>query len=244
MAFLNRFITGAVRRSGMTVSSLHTSGRALANVRLGDVAPNFQCDTTEGHIDFHNWIGDSWTVLFSHPRAFTPVCTTELGYMAKIKGEFDRRGVKILAVSVDNVEDDKRWLVDIEETQGAAVNYPIVADEHCEVAKAYGMLSEDAVVDGLPETVRSVFIIGPDKKVKLTITYPPSTGRNFDEVLRVIDSLQMTATKSLATPVNWQMGDEAVIVPKVSDEEAKDKFPQGWTTVKPYLRLVKDYGVE
>lgn len=203
--------------------------------RLGDVAPDFEADTTEGRIRFHDWIGDSWAVLFSHPKDFTPVCTTELGYMAKIKPEFDRRGVKIIAISVDPVDSHRGWSKDIEETQGAAPNYPIIADPERTVASLYDMIHPN-----MDETftVRSVFVIGPDKKIKLMITYPQSTGRNFDEILRVIDSCQLTARHSVATPVNWQRGEDVIIVPSVSDEQAKEKFPGGWKTLKPYYRVV------
>jgi len=204
-------------------------------IRLGDVAPDFTADTTQGPISFHEWIGDSWAVLFSHPKDFTPVCTTELGYMAKIKGEFDKRGVKVLGLSVDPVESHLRWEQDIEETQGTAVNFPMIGDPDRKVADLYEMIHPNAS-DTL--TVRSVFVIGPDKKVKLTITYPASTGRNFDEILRVIDSLQLTAKYSVATPVNWKDGEDVIIGGSVTDEEAKQKFPQGWTTIKPYLRVL------
>jgi len=204
-------------------------------IRLGDVAPDFTADTTQGPISFHEWLGDSWGVLFSHPKDFTPICTTELGYMAKIKGEFDKRGVKVLGLSVDPVESHLRWEQDIEETQGTAVNFPMIGDPDRKVADLYEMIHPNAS-DTL--TVRSVFVIGPDKKVKLTITYPASTGRNFDEILRVIDSLQLTAKYSVATPVNWKDGEDVIIGGSVTDEEAKQKFPQGWTTIKPYLRVL------
>lgn len=205
------------------------------SLRLGDVAPDFEAETTEGRIRFHDWIDGSWAVLFSHPKDFTPVCTTELGYMAKIKPEFDRRGVKIIAISVDPVDSHRGWSKDIEETQGAAPNYPIIADPERKVASLYDMIHPN-----MDETftVRSVFVIGPDKKIKLMITYPQSTGRNFDEILRVIDSCQLTARHSVATPVNWQRGEDVIIVPSVSDEQAKEKFPEGWKTVKPYFRVV------
>jgi alkyl hydroperoxide reductase subunit AhpC len=205
------------------------------SLRLGDVAPDFEAETTEGRIRFHDWIGDGWAVLFSHPKDFTPVCTTELGYMAKIKPEFDRRGAKIIAISVDPVDSHRGWSKDIEETQGAAPNYPIIADPERTVASLYDMIHPN-----MDETftVRSVFVIGPDKKIKLMITYPQSTGRNFDEILRVIDSCQLTARHSVATPVNWQRGEDVIIVPSVSDDQAKEKFPEGWKTVKPYFRVV------
>ena len=205
-------------------------------IRLGDDAPNFTAETTEGTIDFYDWKGDSWAVLFSHPKDFTPVCTTELGYTAKLKDEFDRRGVKVLALSVDPVEDHRAWSKDIEETQGIAPNFPIIADSDRKVADLYDMIHPNA---DNTLTVRSVFVIGADNKVKLTITYPASTGRNFDEIIRVIDSLQLTAKHQVATPVNWKSGEDVIIVPAVSDEDAKAKFPDGWNTVKPYLRITK-----
>ena len=205
-------------------------------LQLGDAAPNFQADTTEGPIDFYDWKGDSWAVLFSHPKDFTPVCTTELGYTAKLKDEFDKRNVKVIGLSVDSVEDHRSWSKDIEETQGIAPNFPMIGDDRT-VADLYGMIHPNAN-DTL--TVRSVFVIGPDNKVKLMITYPASTGRNFDEVLRVIDSLQLTAEKKVATPVNWTHGEKVIIVPALSNDEAKELFPGGWDEQKPYLRLVDD----
>jgi alkyl hydroperoxide reductase subunit AhpC len=204
-------------------------------VRLGDEAPNFTAETTEGTVILHDYLGDGWGLLFSHPKDFTPVCTTELGAFAKRKGEFDQRGVKIIGVSVDPLESHQGWLADIEETQGAALNYPLIADPDRKVADLYDMIHPNAN-DTL--TVRSVFVIGPDKKVKLIITYPASTGRNIDEILRVIDSLQLTANYSVATPVNWTDGDDVIIASSVSDQEAKEKFPQGWDAKKPYLRVV------
>jgi len=213
-------------------------------LQLGDVAPDFEADTTEGHIKFHDYIGDSWVVFFSHPKDFTPVCTTELGYMAKIKHEFDKRNVKLLGISVDSVEDHKRWKNDIKEVTGADVSYPMIGDSELAVAKLYGMIHPNATGGAKGRTaadnatVRNVYVIGPDKKVKLIITYPMSTGRNFDEVLRVIDSLQLTATKSVATPANWKQGEDVIILASISDEAAKEKFPGGWKTLKPYLRLV------
>ncbi|MFN0279295.1 MAG: peroxiredoxin [Pyrinomonadaceae bacterium] len=212
-------------------------------IRLGDTAPDFTAETTQGTINFHEWLGDSWGVLFSHPKDFTPVCTTELGYMASLKPEFDKRNVKIIELSVDPVEDHKRWSADIEEATGHAPNYPMIGDTDLAVSKLYDMLPAEAgetcegrtAVDNM--TVRNVFVVGPDKKVKLVIVYPMSTGRNFDEVLRVIDSMQLTAKHSVATPVNWKDGDDCIIVPAVSDEDAKSKFPAGWKTVKPYLRV-------
>jgi alkyl hydroperoxide reductase subunit AhpC len=203
-------------------------------LRLGDTVPNFQATTTEGQIDFYQWMGDSWTILFSHPKDFTPVCTTELGYMSKIKKEFDKRGVKIIAISVDPLETHKGWINDINETQKTAVNFPLIADPERKVAMLYDMIHPNAA-DNV--TVRSVFVIGPDKKLKLSITYPQSTGRNFDELLRVIDSLQLTAKFSVSTPVNWKQGEECIIIPAVSNEEADKKFPKGYKVVKPYLRL-------
>jgi thioredoxin-dependent peroxiredoxin len=212
---------------------------------IGDEAPNFTAQTTEGEIDFHGWIGDSWTVLFSHPKDFTPVCTTELGYMASIKPEFDRRGVKIIGLSVDPVDKHSSWADDIEETQGFRPNYPIIGDSDYAVSKAYGMLPADVSGDpaertpALNQTVRNVFVIGPDKKIKLMLTYPMTTGRNFEEILRVLDSMQMTAKYKVATPVNWKEGDDVIIAGSVSDEDAKKLFPEGWKAPKPYLRIVK-----
>jgi len=211
---------------------------------LNDTAPDFTASTTEGSIHFHEWLGDSWGVLFSHPKDFTPICTTELGYMAKVKGEFDRRGVKIIGLSVDSVDDHRRWAQDIEETQGAAPNYPMIADTEFKVAKLYGMLAADTSGDANTRTpadnatVRNVFVIGPDKKVKLILVYPMSTGRNFDEVLRVIDSLHLTAKYKVATPVNWKQGDDVVIGGAVSNDEARQLFSNGWKEVKPYIRVV------
>jgi alkyl hydroperoxide reductase subunit AhpC len=204
-------------------------------IQLGDEAPDFTAETTEGTIKFHEWLGDSWGVLFSHPKDFTPVCTTELGYMARIRPQFDERNVKIIGLSVDPLDSHQSWSKDIEETQGAAPNYPLIADPERKVANLYGMIHPNA---SDTVTVRSVFVIGPDKKVKLTITYPQSTGRNFDEILRVIDSLQLTAKHQVSTPVNWKQGEDVIIIPAVSDEEAQKKFPDGWKTLKPYLRLV------
>ena len=204
-------------------------------VRLGDTAPDFTAQTTEGEINFHEWLGDSWGVLFSHPKDFTPVCTTELGLVAKLKPEFDKRNVKVIGLSVDSIENHGKWADDIAETQGTPVNFPVIGDPDRKVSDLYDMIHPNAN-DTL--TVRSVFIIGPDKKVKLNITYPASTGRNFDEILRVIDSLQLTAKHKVATPGNWNHGDDVIIGSSVSDDEAKTLFPQGWTTVKPYLRTV------
>jgi len=209
------------------------------SLQLGDVAPDFQVETTQGPIRFHEWIGDGWAILFSHPKDFTPVCTTELGAVAKLKGEFDKRGVKVLGLSVDRVDDHRKWAGDIEETQGVALNFPLVADPDRKVSTLYGMIHPKAN-DTL--TVRSVFVIGPDKKIKLTLTYPASTGRNFDEILRVIDSLQLTARHQVATPANWKRGEDVIIVPALSDDEAKRKFPGGWKTLKPYLRVVTQPG--
>jgi alkyl hydroperoxide reductase subunit AhpC len=208
-------------------------------VRLGDTAPDFTAQTTDGPIQFHDWIGDGWAVLFSHPKDFTPVCTTELGYMAGLKPEFEKRNCKIIGLSVDPLSDHRAWVSDIEETQGNALNYPLIADPDREIANLYDMIHPNA---DDTFTVRSVFVIGPDKKVKLMITYPASTGRNFDEILRVLDSLQLTAQHQVATPVNWRHGEDVIIVPAVSDEEARKKFPDGWKTLKPYLRIVSQPG--
>jgi len=204
-------------------------------LRLGDIAPDFTAETTEGSISFHDWMGDNWACLFSHPKDFTPVCTTELGEASRLKPEFEKRNVKVIGLSVDQADSHKRWAEDIRETQGTALNFPVIADPDHKVAELYDMIHPE-VSDVF--TVRSVFIVGPDKKVKLMITYPASTGRNFDEILRVIDSLQLTAGYSVATPVNWQDGDDVIIVPSLSDEAAKAKFPGGWKTLKPYLRVV------
>ncbi|HEY5921431.1 MAG TPA: peroxiredoxin [Kofleriaceae bacterium] len=204
-------------------------------LQLGDEAPNFTAETTEGTVNFHEWIGNSWAVLFSHPKDFTPVCTTELGRLSALKGEFDKRNVKVIGLSVDPLDDHKRWAGDIKETQGHALNFPLIADPKREVANLYGMIHPNAN-DTL--TVRSVFVLGPDKKIKLSLTYPASTGRNFDELLRVIDSLQLTAKHKVATPVDWKQGQDVIIVPSVSDADAKNLFPDGWKTVKPYLRVV------
>src|SRR5438445_958850 len=211
------------------------SGGSEMAIRLGDDAPDFTAETTEGTINFHEWLGDSWGVLFSHPKDYTPVCTTELGYMAKIKPDFDKRNVKIIGLSVDPLDKHEGWSKDIEETQGTAPNYPLISDPDKKVADLYDMIHPNASDTA---TVRSVFVIGPDKKVKLSLTYPQSTGRNFDEILRVIDSLQLTAKHKVSTPVNWKSGEDVIIIPAVSDEEAKERFPGGWKTVKPYLRLV------
>jgi alkyl hydroperoxide reductase subunit AhpC len=213
-------------------------------MRIGDEAPDFEAESTEGKIRFHDWIGDGWAVLFSHPKDFTPVCTTELGYMANAKPEFDKRGVKIIGLSVDPSEKHAEWAKDIEETQGTAPNYPIIADSDYKVSKLYDMLP--AEVEGDPadrtpadnQTVRNVVVIGPDKKVKLILAYPMTTGRNFDEVLRVIDSLQLTAKHKVATPVNWKQGEDVIIAGSVSDDEAKEKYPDGWESPKPYIRIV------
>jgi thioredoxin-dependent peroxiredoxin len=203
-------------------------------VRLGDEAPDFTADTTEGRISFHEWIGDGWAILFSHPADFTPVCTTELGTVAKLKPEFDKRNVKAIGLSVDPIDSHKSWINDINETQSTTVNFPIVADPDREIANLYDMIHPNALNN---LTVRSVFIIGADKKVKLTLTYPASTGRNFEEILRVIDSLQLTANHKVATPANWQDGDDCIVVPAVSDDEAKELFPKGFKAIKPYLRV-------
>jgi len=214
------------------------------SIRLGDTAPDFEADTTQGKIKFHDWLGSSWGILFSHPKDFTPVCTTELGYMARLKPEFDKRNTKIIGLSVDPISNHEKWSKDIEETQGAKVTYPLVGDPELKVAKAYDMLPAGAgttsegrtAVDNA--TVRSVFVIGPDKKVKATLTYPMSTGRNFDEVLRLLDSCQLTAKHTVATPVNWKQGEDVIIPPSVSDEQAKQKYPKGWKALKPYLRII------
>lgn len=212
-------------------------------LRIGDEAPNFTAQTTEGTIDFHKWIGDSWAILFSHPKDFTPVCTTELGYLAKIKPEFDKRNTKILGLSIDPVDDHHRWAKDIEETQGTAPNYPIIGDADLTVAKLYDMIHPNASgaqprTPADNATIRSVFVVGPDKKVKLILTYPMTTGRNFDEVLRVIDSLQLTAKHKVATPAQWQPGQDVIIAGSVTNDEAKQRYPDGWKSPKPYLRIV------
>jgi thioredoxin-dependent peroxiredoxin len=213
-------------------------------LQIGDTAPDFEAETTEGTIRFHDWIGDSWAVIFSHPKDFTPVCTTELGYMAKIKPEFDRRNVKIIGLSVDPTPDHERWATDIEETQGVAPNYPIIGDANFEVSKLYDMLAADTsgdVQSRTPadnQTVRNVFVIGPDKTIKLILVYPMTTGRNFDEVLRVIDSLQLTAKHKVSTPVNWRQGEDVIIAGSVSDDEAREMYPEGWESPKPYIRIV------
>jgi thioredoxin-dependent peroxiredoxin len=213
-------------------------------LKINDTAPDFEAETTEGRIRFHDWIGDSWAVLFSHPRDFTPVCTTELGYMANAKPEFDKRGVKLMSLSVDPLENHEKWAGDIADTQGQAPNYPMIADHDFEVSKLYDMLPAD--VSGNPtertpadnQTVRNVFVIGPDKKIKMVMVYPMTTGRNFDEVLRVIDSLQLTADHKVATPANWQQGDDVIIAGSVSDDEAKERYPDGWESPRPYIRIV------
>ncbi len=213
-------------------------------LRINETAPDFTAKTTEGEINFHDWIGDSWCVLFSHPKDFTPVCTTELGYMARLKPEFDKRNCKIIGLSVDPVDNHEKWAHDIEETQGYAVNYPMIGDSDLAVAKLYGMLPADTAgssegrTAATNATVRNVFVIGPDKTIKLIIAYPMTTGRNFDEILRVIDSMQLTAKHQVATPVNWRNGEDVIIVPSVSDDAAREKYPSGWKTLKPYLRLV------
>ncbi|HTH78977.1 MAG TPA: peroxiredoxin [Ramlibacter sp.] len=214
------------------------------SLRINDTAPNFKADTTKGPIDFHEWIGDQYAILFSHPKDFTPVCTTELGYMAKIEPEFTKRGAKLIGLSVDPIDSHSKWLGDIEETQGAKVNYPIIGDANLNVAKLYNMLpAEDTTTTGRTaatnQTVRTVFIVGPDKKIKLTLTYPMSTGRNFDEILRALDSIQLTAKFKVSTPANWKKGEDVIISGSVSDEEAKTLFPQGWKAPRPYLRITK-----
>ena len=215
------------------------------SLRINDQAPNFQVETTQGQIDFHEWIGDQWAVLFSHPKDFTPVCTTELGYMAGIEAEFSKRNTKIIALSIDSTDDHEKWLKDVEDVGGVPVNYPVIADTDLKVAKLYNMFPADETgsADGRTAmtnaTVRAVYIVGPDKNIKLMIVYPMTTGRNFDEILRVIDSMQLTAKHKVATPVNWQQGDDVIIVPGVNNEEAAKVYPNGWETVKPYLRKVK-----
>ena len=213
-------------------------------LQINDAAPNFDADTTEGRISFHQWMGDSWAVLFSHPKDFTPVCTTELGYMAKLKPEFDKRNVKIIGLSVDPVDKHSKWSADIKETQGHAPNYPMIGDPDLSIAKAWGMLPASVTGDASTRTpadnatVRNVFVIGPDKKIKLVLVYPMTTGRNFDEVLRVIDSLQLTAKHKVATPVNWKQGEDVIIAGSVSDDDAKKVYPDGWKSPKPYIRIV------
>ena len=213
-------------------------------LQINDVAPDFEANTTEGHIKFHDWVGSSWAVLFSHPKDFTPVCTTELGYMAKLKPEFDKRGVKIIGLSVDPVDKHSKWSEDIKETQGHAPNYPIIGDPDLSIAKAWGMLPASTSGEASARTaadnatVRNVFVVGPDKKIKLVLVYPMTTGRNFDEVLRVIDSLQLTAKHKVATPVNWKQGEDVIIAGSVSDEDAKKTYPAGWKSPKPYIRIV------
>ena len=214
------------------------------SLRINDTAPDFEAETTQGKIRFHDWIGDKWAILFSHPKDFTPVCTTELGYMAKIEPEFTKRNAKLIGLSVDPIDSHSRWLGDIEETQGAKVNYPIIADAKLEVSKLYNMLpAEEVASDGRTPannaTVRSVFVIGPDKKIKLMLTYPMTTGRNFDEILRVLDSMQLTAKHAVSTPAQWKPGEDVIISGSVSDEDAKKKYPDGWKAPKPYLRIVK-----
>ena len=221
------------------------SEKLKMTLRINDQAPDFTADTTEGEINFHEWLGEGWGILFSHPKDFTPVCTTELGYVAKLKPEFEKRNCKVIGLSVDPVENHSEWANDIEETQGHAVNFPMIGDTNLHVSKLYSMFPAD--LQGTAEgrtaltnaTVRTVFVIGPDKNIKLMMTYPMTTGRNFDEILRVIDSMQLTAAHKVATPVNWKSGEDVIIVPAVSNDEAKEKYPDGWKTLKPYLRLVK-----
>jgi alkyl hydroperoxide reductase subunit AhpC len=231
LRIVRQHVRGRTRRYGMTL-------------KIGDTAPDFEAETTHGRIRFHEWIGDSWAMLFSHPKDFTPVCTTELGYMARVKPEFDRRNVKIIGLSVDPVSRHEEWAADIEKTQGEAPNYPVVGDADYEVSKLYGMLPADTAGDPLErtpadnQTVRNVFVIGPDKTIKLVLVYPMTTGRNFDEVLRVVDSLQLTASHKVATPANWQPGDDVMIAGSVSDEAARELWPDGWEAPRPYLRIV------
>jgi alkyl hydroperoxide reductase subunit AhpC len=230
----------------MVINDRHVNprGGSAMTLQLGDTAPDFEADTTEGRIRFHEWIGDSWAVLFSHPRDFTPVCTTELGYMARIKPEFDRRNTKIIGLSVDPVENHGKWSADIEDTQGYAPNYPMIGDADFTVSKLYGMLPADVAGDptertpAMNQTVRNVFVIGPDKKIKLILVYPMTTGRNFDEVLRVLDSLQLTADHKVATPVNWRQGEDVIIAGSVTDEQAREIYPEGWEAPRPYIRIV------
>jgi thioredoxin-dependent peroxiredoxin len=230
------------------LSELTFKKQLIMSLRINDEAPNFTAETTQGPINFHEWIGNGWAILFSHPKDFTPVCTTELGYMAKLQPEFQKRNCKVIGLSVDPVESHKKWEKDIEETQGTAVNYPMIGDPDLAVAKLYDMLpaTEAGTSEGRTaatnQTVRSVFVVGPDKKIKLSLTYPMTTGRNFDEILRVIDSMQLTAKHKVATPVNWKNGEDVIIVASVTDAEAKEKFPEGWKTVKPYLRIVGQPG--
>jgi alkyl hydroperoxide reductase subunit AhpC len=236
--------------SGSQIRRRFHEEKVTMSLRINDEAPNFTAETTQGTINFHEWIGNGWAILFSHPKDFTPVCTTELGYMAKLEPEFQKRNCKIIGLSVDPVGSHSKWSVDIEETQGAKVNYPMIGDPSLDVAKLYNMLPGDAGTTSegrtaaLNATVRTVFLIGPDKKIKLMISYPMTTGRNFDEILRVLDSIQLTAEHKVATPVNWKQGEDVIIVPAVSDDEAKLKYPEGWKTVKPYLRIVKQPGKE
>jgi thioredoxin-dependent peroxiredoxin len=221
-----------------------SQGRIIMALQIGDIAPDFEAQTTEGKIRFHEWVGDSWAVLFSHPKDFTPICTTELGYMAKIKPEFDKRGVKIIGLSIDPVDNHAKWANDIKETQGFAPNYPMIGDTDFNVSKLYGMLPASTSGDPAKrtaadnQTVRNVFVIGPDKKIKLILIYPMTTGRNFDEVLRVIDSLQLTAKHKVATPVNWKQGEDVIIAGSVTDDDAKKTYPNGWKSPKPYIRIV------
>jgi alkyl hydroperoxide reductase subunit AhpC len=230
----------------MSTDFVDNTRRHAMTLQIGATAPDFEADTTEGHIHFHDWLGDSWAVLFSHPKSYTPICTTELGYMAQIEPEFDKRGVKIIALSVDPVSANEGWSKDIAETQGAEVNYPIISDSDFSVAKAYEMLpagasgeaSERTPADN--QTVRNVFVIGPDKKIKLILVYPMTTGRNFDEVLRVVDSLKLTAEHKVATPAQWNRGDDVIIAGSVSNDQAKEIWPDGWETPKPYIRIVPD----
>lgn len=208
-------------------------------LRLGDVVPDFTAQTTEGPVSFHGWLGDSWGILFSHPKNFTPVCTTELGQVAHLKGEFEKRGVKVIGLSVDTLSNHPAWVEDIKDATGATLNFPLIADEDRKISDLYDLIHPNASDTA---TVRAIFIIGPDKKLKLTLTYPASTGRNFQEILRVVDSLQLTARHAVATPVDWKQGEDVIIVPSVSDDAAKEKFPEGWKTVKPYLRVVAQPG--
>jgi alkyl hydroperoxide reductase subunit AhpC len=249
---LARTGTGAISGGSVSPAIFHATNeptrRCAMALQIGETAPDFEAQTTEGKIRFHDWVGDSWAVLFSHPKDFTPVCTTELGYMARIKPEFDKRGVKIIGLSVDPVENHAKWADDIKETQGFAPNYPMIGDTDLSIAKAWGMLPASAGDDASKrtamdnQTVRNVFVIGPDKKIKLVLVYPMTTGRNFDEVLRVIDSLQLTAKHKVATPAQWKQGDDVIIAGSVSDDDARKTYPQGWKSPKPYIRIVPQPG--
>jgi thioredoxin-dependent peroxiredoxin len=241
---LKQVATGSRETSNMSLRQYAIERRTVMTLQIGDIAPNFEAETTEGFVRFHDWIGNSWAVLFSHPKDFTPVCTTELGYMAKLKPEFDRRNVKIIGLSVDPIDQHSKWADDIRETQGFAPNYPMIGDPDLVISKAWGMLPAAANGDASKrtaadnQTVRNVFVVGPDKKIKLILVYPMTTGRNFDEVLRVIDSLQLTAKHKVATPVNWKPGEDVIIAGSVTDDDARRTYPQGWKAPRPYIRIV------